>query len=61
MKGLKKACVLDAIKVIISQNQEENRQTPPVLDYEAKFVSKKILRAVLSYIDYINRTVWFKK
>ena len=61
MTGLKKACVLDAIKVIISQNQEENRQTPPVLDYEAKFVSKKILRAVLSYIDYINRTVWFKK
>ena len=29
-------------------------------DYEADNVSKKILRIILSYTDYINRTVWHK-
>jgi UDP-N-acetylglucosamine 2-epimerase (non-hydrolysing) len=29
-----------------------------VADYEAAAVSKKILRVVSSYVDYVNRTVW---
>lgn len=32
----------------------------PVADYESGTVSKKFLRIVLSYVDYINRTVWSK-
>jgi UDP-N-acetylglucosamine 2-epimerase (non-hydrolysing) len=31
-----------------------------VQDYEAGPVSKQVLRIVLSYVDYINRTVWSK-
>ena len=58
MSGLKRDRVLDAVKVITSQYQEGMRVLPPVEDYEAGAVSKKILRIVMSYSDYIKRTVW---
>lgn len=60
MAGLKKERVLDAVRVIIAQHDRNIRLMPPVEDYEAQSVSKKILRIVLSYTDYVNRTVWRK-
>ena len=30
-------------------------------DYDVDNVSKKVLRIILSYTDYINRTVWHKE
>lgn len=60
MSGLKKDRVIDAVKVIIAQHDRSARVMMPVEDYEAGLVSKKILRIVLSYVDYINRTVWSK-
>ncbi|WLI88040.1 UDP-N-acetylglucosamine 2-epimerase (non-hydrolyzing) [Massilia sp. R2A-15] len=60
MSGLKKASVLDAVRVITSQYDRTRQVMPPVLDYEGGAVSKKVLRIVLSYIDYVNRTVWSK-
>ena len=60
MSGLKKKNVLDAVRVIISQHDRTNRVIRPVEDYEAGQVSKQLLRVVLSYVDYVNRTVWSK-
>lgn len=60
MSGLKKDRVLDAVEVIIAQHDKNKRVMSPVIDYEGGPVSKQILRIVLSYIDYINRTVWSK-
>jgi UDP-N-acetylglucosamine 2-epimerase (non-hydrolysing) len=60
MSGLKKERVLDAVRIIISQHDKKIRVMQPVQDYEALAVSKQILRVVLSYVDYINRTVWSK-
>jgi UDP-N-acetylglucosamine 2-epimerase (non-hydrolysing) len=60
MSGLKKERVLDAIKVILSQHDRIKAVMQPVADYAAGPVSKQVLRIVLSYTDYINRTVWFK-
>ena len=60
MSGLKKEGVLDAIRVIVAQHQKKDRVFLPVMDYEAGPVSKKLLRIVLSYVSYINRTVWSK-
>ena len=52
--------VLDAVRVIISQHDRTNRVMRPVEDCEAGAVSKQLLRVVLSYVDYVNRTVWSK-
>jgi UDP-N-acetylglucosamine 2-epimerase len=60
MAGLKKDRVLDAVRVIVAQHDHAERVMAPVEDYEALSVSKKVLRIVLSYTDYVNRTVWRK-
>ena len=58
--GLKKQDVLDSVRVVLNQHNPGCRAFPPVMDYESPIVSKKILRIVLSYIDYVNRVVWRK-
>jgi UDP-N-acetylglucosamine 2-epimerase len=58
MSGLRKERVLDAVKVIISQHDKTKRVMKPVEDYEGGPVSKQLLRVVMSYVDYVNRTVW---
>ncbi|MFP6848739.1 MAG: UDP-N-acetylglucosamine 2-epimerase (non-hydrolyzing) [Pseudomonas sp.] len=60
MSGLKKASVLAAVKVITSQHQAGERVIPLVPDYEGGPVSQQVVRVVLSYTDYVNRTVWRK-
>lgn len=60
MSGLKSDRVLNAVEIVRAQHSKVKRSLPPVADYEAGAVSKKVLRIVLSYIDYVNRTVWFK-
>ena len=60
MSGLKKERVLDAIRVIIAQYDKTKRVMNHVDDYEGGSVSKQILRVVMSYVDYVNRTVWSK-
>jgi UDP-N-acetylglucosamine 2-epimerase (non-hydrolysing) len=60
MSGLKKERVLDAVRVIIAQHDKAKRVMDRVEDYEGGPVSKQILRVVMSYVDYVNRTVWSK-
>ncbi|MGB2831470.1 MAG: UDP-N-acetylglucosamine 2-epimerase (non-hydrolyzing) [Methylotenera sp.] len=60
MSGLKKTGVLDAVRVIVAQHDKSKRTMQPVEDYEAGAVSKQVLRVVMSYVDYVNRTVWSK-
>ena len=60
MSGLKKDSVFSAVKVITSQHQPGSRRIPLVPDYEGGPVSLQVVRVVLSYTDYVNRTVWHK-
>ncbi|MBP6189150.1 MAG: UDP-N-acetylglucosamine 2-epimerase (non-hydrolyzing) [Azonexus sp.] len=60
MSGLKRQPVLDAVRVVLSQHDPKKRVIPVVPDYQAGPVSKQVVRIVLSYTDYINRTVWRK-
>lgn len=54
MTGLDKETVLDAIKVVASGSMSV------VKDYDADKVSQKVVRIILSYTGYVNRTVWKK-
>ncbi len=60
MCGLNKVSVLDAVSVIINQYDGESRLKPFENKSDSSKVSQKILKIVMSYIDYVNRTVWFK-
>ena len=60
MSGLKRQPVLDAVRVVVSHHDPKKRVIPVVPDYQAGPVSKQVVRIVLSYTDYINRTVWRK-
>lgn len=60
MSGLKKERVLEAVAVVISQHDRTRRVIPAIKDYQAGPVSIQVVRIVLSYIDYINSTVWRK-
>lgn len=61
MSGLKADSVLDSVAVIMAQHDSAHRVLPVVDDYEAGPVSKQVLRVVMSYVDYINHTVWSKR
>jgi len=60
MCGLKADRVLDAVRIVTKQHDDKNYLQRIVSDYNSGLVSQKILRIVLSYVDYINRVVWFK-
>ena len=61
MSGLNKSRVIDAVEVATAHHLDDQRVIKPVKDYQADNVSKKVLRIILSYVDYINRTVWHKE
>lgn len=57
MAGLRRDRVLDAVRVVTSQRECAFRLPP---DYEPDNVSKKVVRIILSYTDFVKRTVWFQ-
>lgn len=60
MSGLKAESVLAAIEVVVDHNLIENNTFEIVPDYDTNNVSKKVLRIIMSYTDYVNRKVWKK-
>lgn len=60
MSGLRSDRILDSIDVVTSQYAENVNAIHSLPDYEANNVSKKVVRIILSYKDYVNRTVWHK-
>lgn len=59
MSGLKAERILEAVEVAIKHHRTD-RLIKIVRDYDTDNVSKKVLRIILSYVDYVNRTVWNK-
>ena len=58
MSGLKSDDIINAINIVVDQTKENIMNI--VKDYHTNNVSKKVVRIIVSYIDYINRTVWKK-
>lgn len=61
MTGLEKNRILDAIDVVVSQYSRDKDAIHSIPDYSPDNVSKKVVRIILSYTDYVNRTVWHKE
>jgi UDP-N-acetylglucosamine 2-epimerase (non-hydrolysing) len=60
MCGLKPQRVMESIDVVRATYSKVDRQFRLVQDYDTANVSKKVLRIIMSYTDYVNRTVWHK-
>ena len=60
MCGLKSERIIEAMDIVMSQYSKRNRQFRIIPDHDVNNVSKKVTRIIMSYIDYINRTVWQK-
>lgn len=58
MCGLKSDDVLNAIDIVVGQWQENPNGVHLVQDYDVDNLSKKVVRIIVSYVDYIRRTVW---
>ncbi len=58
MSGLKSDDIINSINIVVEQSCDNSMNI--VKDYDVDNVSKKIVRIIISYIDYINRTVWKK-
>ena len=57
MSGLKSQRVLQAVAIMMTHTRDAKNRCQ-VDDYEQQEVSKKVLKIVVSYVDYINRNVW---
>ena len=60
MSGLEKERILQSIAVVVSQFNYEKIPTRIVYDYDVDNFSIKVVRVIISYIDFVNRTVWKK-
>lgn len=59
MSGLEKERIKESISIVTEQYK--NGIIPNIVDdYNEENVSQKVVKIILSYIDYINRTVWRK-
>ncbi len=58
MVGLNSVRILQGLLVLESQKRDEERTLRTVSDYSMPNVSEKVVRIIISYIDYIKRTVW---
>jgi UDP-N-acetylglucosamine 2-epimerase len=58
MCGLKNDDVLNAIDIVVGQWQENPNTVHLVQDYDVDNLSKKVVRIIVSYVDYVRRTVW---
>ena len=60
MSWLRSDRVIESIDLVTSQYADDNNSIHSIKDYAPDNVSKKVVRIILSYTDYVNRVVWHK-
>ena len=58
MVGLNKDRILQGLIELDNQQRGESRTLRKVADYSMPNVSDKVIRIIISYVDYIKRLVW---
>ena len=61
MVGLSSERIMQGLVQVQQQKVAKERNFRPVSDYSMPNVSEKVVRIILSYVDYVNRVVWSKK
>ena len=63
LKGQQKMIQRDnnpSVYVLMNQSYGANRTLQMVADYNVPNVSEKVIRIIISYTNYVKRTVWFE-
>jgi UDP-N-acetylglucosamine 2-epimerase (non-hydrolysing) len=60
MVGMNPERIMQALAALEVQKRNPERNFRPVADYSMPNVSEKVVRIIISYVDYINRVVWSK-
>ena len=60
MSGIERNRVLEAVNIMLEQFKQNPNGIRIINDYNVDNVSTKVVRIILSYIDFVNRTVWKK-
>lgn len=60
MTGLDWRTIRQSLDVLKNQGRGAERTLQVVEDYQVPNVSEKVVRIIISYTDYVNRTVWRK-
>lgn len=60
MVGLNAQRVHQALSILATQKRGDKRTLSLPVDYEVSNVSEKILRIIISYVDYVNHATWRK-
>ena len=61
MVGLSPERIMQGLVQVQQQKVAKERNFRPIADYSMPNVSEKVVRIILSYVDYVNRVVWSKK
>jgi UDP-N-acetylglucosamine 2-epimerase (non-hydrolysing) len=61
MTGLDWRTIRQALDVLKNQGRGAERTLRVVEDYQVPNVSEKVVRIIISYTEYVNRTVWHKQ
>lgn len=60
MVGLNTERIIQGLAILDTQQRGGDHTLRPVSDYSMPNVSDKVVRIIVSYMDYINRVVWKK-
>jgi UDP-N-acetylglucosamine 2-epimerase (non-hydrolysing) len=60
MVGLDWRAISGGLDILKNQSRGESRSLRLVSDYSMPNVSEKVVRVIISYIDYVNRVIWKK-
>ncbi len=60
MVGLNPDRIMQGLRALEVQKRDPERNFREVSDYTMPNVSEKVVRIIISYVDYVNRVVWSK-
>lgn len=61
MTGLDSIRIKQALQILEVQDRGATRTILPIRDYTAPNVSEKVIRIIISYVDFVRRYVWHQQ